>query len=78
MGLQLGAGLRLVFQLGALGVEPGQVRLQPGLLHQPLQPLAPFGDRRALDLQAGVLLFLVDPLLLQLGQLGLGPLAAGF
>ena len=78
LGLQLGAGLLLALQLGPLGVEPGQVRLQPGLLQQPLQPLAPFGDRLALDLQAGAVLLLFDPLLLELGQLGLGPLAAGF
>ena len=78
LGLQLGAGLLLEGQLGEGGVEPGQVRLQPGLLHQPLQPLAPLGDRLALGLQAGAVLLLFDPLLLQLDQLGIGPPAGGF
>ena len=78
LGLQLAAGLLLALQLGQLGVQPGQVGLQPGLLHQPLQPLAPFGDRLALGLQAGALQLLLAPLLLELGQLDRGLLAAGF
>ena len=77
-GLQLGTDLPLALPLGQAGVEPGQVCLEPGLFHQPLQPLAPFGDRLALGLEAGALLLLRGPLLLQLGQLAFGLLSGGF